>query len=292
MEIKELEYFVAVCEHNNISKAAKKLYISQQGLSRIINKLEEELGVLLFYRTSSKLQLTEYGEYLLERANNLIKSHNGIINDLNTMKERKSGLIKIGLSYGIGVLLPHNIIENYVKQYPNVVLKFREFSDIVCEEEVLNERIDIGFCVAPVDKNKFNIHSTHRHETYFMISEKNPLSKKPYIKFEDISNETYIGFGKDTKGHNIFVQKCLKHGFEPKNNIAITGMESIYRLCRNNAGIGFYVGAINSALPQLEGIKIVKALNEDWFFDVSIVTKRGTYINEVTHIFLKHISKW
>ena len=292
MEIKELEYFVAVCEHNNISKAAKKLYISQQGLSRIINKLEEELGVLLFYRTSSKLQLTEYGEYLLERANNLIKSHNGIINDLNTMKERKSGLIKIGLSYGIGVLLPHNIIENFVKQYPNVVLKFREFSDILCEEEVLNERIDIGFCVAPVDKNKFNIHSTHRHETYFMISEKNPLSKKPYIKFEDISNETYIGFGKDTKGHNIFVQKCLKHGFEPKNNIAITGMESIYRLCRNNAGIGFYVGAINSALPQLEGIIIVKALNEDWFFDVSIVTKRGTYINEVTHIFLKHISKW
>jgi DNA-binding transcriptional LysR family regulator len=273
-------------------KAANKLYISQQGLSIIISKLEQELGVLLFYRSSSKLQLTEYGEFLLERAKVLIKSHDLIKNDLNILKERKSGEIKIGLPYGVGVLLPHDLIENFVRQYPNVVLRFLDFPDKVCEDEVLNERIDIGFCVAPIDQNKFNIHSTHRHETAFMISEKNPLSQKTHINFEELINETYIGFGKDTKGHDIFMQKCLKHGFEPKNNLTVTGMEVIYKLCRNNAGIGFYVGPVGAALPRLEGIKIVKALNEDWFFDVCIVTKKNTYLNEVMHTFLHYIAQW
>ncbi|UWG98937.1 LysR family transcriptional regulator [Dehalobacter sp. DCM] len=289
MEIKELEYFIAVCKYKSISKAANKLYISQQGLSRIINKLEEELQVLLFYRTSASLQLTEYGEFLLKRAQDFLLHHDNIKKDIKIFKERKEGELKIGFSYGVLNMIPQHLIENFVQKYPNVLLKINEYPDKVCEEEVYNEKIDIGFCVSPIDLNKFNVHASHKEQTAFMISEKNPLSEKTHLSFGEIRNERFIAFGKDTKGHDTFIQKCRKAGFEPNIHLSIIEMDLINKLCRNNVGIGFYVGPIPYNIP---GIKIVKAFDEDWSWEICLVTKQNTYTNDIVRCYIDCFSKW
>ena len=72
MDIKTLRYFLQICEDGSFSKASKSLYISQQGLSKSISNLEKEIGVPLFNRTSSGNQLTEYGEYLKNKASTIV----------------------------------------------------------------------------------------------------------------------------------------------------------------------------------------------------------------------------
>ena len=73
MDIKQLEYFAAVVEEGNISSAAKKLHISQPPLSTQIQKLEEDVGCVLFERGSRKIQITEAGNMLYRRAKTLIE---------------------------------------------------------------------------------------------------------------------------------------------------------------------------------------------------------------------------
>lgn len=243
----------------------------------------------MFFRISSTLQLTEYSHFLLKRAEDLLQFHEDIKKDIRSFKERKEGELKIGLSYGIINMLPQNLLEGFLEQYPNVLLKISEYPDQICEEEVFNEKVDIGFCVSPIDINRFIVHYTHKERTAFMISEKNPLSQKMHLSFEEIINERFIAFGKHTKGHDTFIRKCREAGFEPNIHLSIIEMQLIQKLCRNNVGVGFYVGPIPFDIP---GIKIVEALDQDWNWEICLVTKPNTYINDIVRCFIDYFSKW
>lgn len=290
MDIKELEYFRAVCKYNSISKAAGKHYISQQGLSRIINNLEKELQIPLFYRTSHKSEITEYGELLFERTEGLIELFENIKKDIIILKERKEGVLKVGLSYGVLSLLAPTLFEDFLEKYPNVILKINEYPDKICEEEVFNENLDIGFCISPIDINKFIVHYSQREQIALMLSEKNPLSQKEYLNMQDIRNERFIAFGKETKGHEMFARKCREAGFEPIITIATYDMALINRLCRDNVGIAFYAGPV---IPKkhIYGIKIVRSLEKGWFWETCLVSKRDAYLNDICRSFIDFFIK-
>ncbi len=80
MELKQLEFFLVACECGSLGKAAAKLYTSQPNVSKVIRSLEQELGDILFERTSRGLKLTPYGKSIFEYASNIVKNANLITN--------------------------------------------------------------------------------------------------------------------------------------------------------------------------------------------------------------------
>ncbi|MEL7623861.1 MAG: LysR family transcriptional regulator [Clostridiales bacterium] len=80
MELKQLEFFLVACECGSLGKAAAKLYTSQPNVSKVIRTLENELGDILFERTSRGLKLTPYGKSIYEYASNIVKNANLIMN--------------------------------------------------------------------------------------------------------------------------------------------------------------------------------------------------------------------
>ena len=107
MDIRILRYFVAVAEEKSITKAAKKLYISQPALSKQLKELENELELSLFERKGRNIQRTDDGKFLLSQANEIIKLMDKTINNLDKNKEI-SGEIFIGAgeTKGIETILP------------------------------------------------------------------------------------------------------------------------------------------------------------------------------------------
>ncbi|MGB4438342.1 MAG: LysR family transcriptional regulator, partial [Sedimentibacter sp.] len=100
MNTKDLISFLQVCQDGSITKAAKALYITPQGLSKIIINLEQELKIPLFYRTSTGLTQTEYGELLLERAKHIISELDDIEHFFNNFNNI-TGQISLASSYGV-----------------------------------------------------------------------------------------------------------------------------------------------------------------------------------------------
>lgn len=144
MEIRHLRYFVAVAEEQNFTRAAERLYIAQPPLSRQIQQLEDELGVVLFERSSRPLQLTEAGKFLYTHAKRLLAKSA----EIKTMTQRV-GKIERSLSIGFVAttlygLLPR-IIRQFREQHQHVELTLHEMTTSEQIEALKAGKIDVGF---------------------------------------------------------------------------------------------------------------------------------------------------
>ncbi|WP_322403317.1 LysR family transcriptional regulator [Massilia luteola] len=144
MELRHLRYFVAVAEERNFTRAAERLHIAQPPLSRQIQQLEEDLGVVLIEKGVRPLRLTEAGAFFLAHARTLLAQ----VRDLRTMTQR-IGKLERTLSVGFVAstlygLLP-DIIRRYRERHPEVDIALHEMTTVEQLKALKEGRIDVGF---------------------------------------------------------------------------------------------------------------------------------------------------
>jgi DNA-binding transcriptional LysR family regulator len=144
MELRHLRYFVAVAEEKNFTRAAERLHIAQPPLSRQIQQLEEDLGVVLIEKGSRPLRLTEAGQFFLAHARPLLDQ----VRDLKSMTQRV-GKLERTLSVGFVAStlygqLPE-IVRRYREGYPEVEVTLHEMTTVEQLQALKEGRIDVGF---------------------------------------------------------------------------------------------------------------------------------------------------
>ena len=143
------KYFLAVVEEMNITKAAQRLYISQQSLSQHIAKLENKFGVELFYR-SHPLVLTYAGERLVKKLTCLLDLERQINTEMQDILEENRGRLAIGISFTRGKAILPEILPLYHELYPGIELRCYEGNSEELEQKLLQGQIDIMIDSAPV----------------------------------------------------------------------------------------------------------------------------------------------
>ncbi len=193
MELRELKYFLAVAREQNISKAAESLFITQPNLSRQMQNLEKEIGQQLFIRGTKKITLTEAGQLLRKRAEEIIELYNQTEAELHTPITDISGDIYIGggESYVMGLIA--KAAHSVRSEYPNV--KFHLFSG---DSGTISERldkglIDFGIFIEPFDLSKYDHMRLPLYDTWGVIMRKDSLlAEKEHITPEDLWDKPII----------------------------------------------------------------------------------------------------
>jgi DNA-binding transcriptional LysR family regulator len=141
LNITALACYLIVCDTKNFTQAAKKCYISPQGVSKTIKKLEQELGCQLFYRTHQGLELTESGAALQIRAQNIVEEASLLREDLAQIAGRHH---KIGLGIAMGTLqvMGRSFIEQIQELLVIEGLTSVDSMDLMCESEVAAQRYE------------------------------------------------------------------------------------------------------------------------------------------------------
>ncbi|MBC3886237.1 LysR family transcriptional regulator [Undibacterium griseum] len=144
MEFRHLRYFVAVAEEKNFTRASERLFIAQPPLSRQIQQLEEELGVILFEKGSRPLRLTEAGKFFYAHAQKILNK----VADVKSMTQRV-GKIERTLSMGFVAstlygMLPR-IIRLFRTQHPAIEISLHEMTTMEQIQALKEGRIDVGF---------------------------------------------------------------------------------------------------------------------------------------------------
>lgn len=111
MQLRSLEIFVTVVEKNGFTKAAENLYVGQPTISKTIRKLEQELNVTLFDRSSKKIQLTDEGKALYQKSKDILGEVYSIPDCLNELSSVIRGEVKVGIPQIIGtIFFPKSLV--------------------------------------------------------------------------------------------------------------------------------------------------------------------------------------
>lgn len=191
MEFRMLQYFLAVVQEENISRAAEVLHITQPTLSRQMAQLEEELGSQLFIR-GKHLALTNAGVMLRRRAEEVVSLVDKIENEFHNQQEI-GGIISIG-SGGLNAsqMLPA-VMDGFRKKYPKVQFQLYTNSAEYIKERLEQGLLDFGLLLEPVDVTKFDYLRMEKKEKWgLLLRTGHPLAKKEYITPPDLMDEPLI----------------------------------------------------------------------------------------------------
>lgn len=189
MELRVLNYFLAVAREENITKAAQMLHVSQPSLSRQMMQLEEELGVKLFVRSNHNISLTENGMLLKRRAQELLSLADKTRREFLQKETELAGEISIGSGEFLSTNEIARIMVAFRKEHP--LVKFRIYSGNADNIEDYIERghLDLGVMGNPIDIRKYEFVSIPVKEKWGVLVRKDSeLAQKEYIQPEDLLN--------------------------------------------------------------------------------------------------------
>ncbi len=150
MNFRNLQYFLRAAEEKNITRAAQKLYISQQSLSGHIARLEEELGVSLFER-GGELKLSYAGERLYLLAQRICSLEQEILRETGEISDRRRGKLRLGISYTCGRAILPRLLPEFRAGHPQVEISLMEGNHQKLNEWLASGEIDVVLGYAPID---------------------------------------------------------------------------------------------------------------------------------------------
>lgn len=192
MEIRVLEYFIAIAEYKSITSAANAIHISQSTLSRQIMDLEEKLGVTLFERGKREITLTEDGEFLLQRAREIV--------DLAFDTEEKihagqslSGNIRIGIGEASVNELILNSMKHIINNSPNIILDYRTLDADKIFQAIDKDLLDFGIIWTNDNISKYEfIDLPYENHWGAVINKNDSLCNKEELVAADLRHRNLI----------------------------------------------------------------------------------------------------
>ena len=218
VDLKLLDIFVVIAQEKSFTRAALRLNTSQPPLSKAISKLEHQLKVKLFHRTTRKVTLTPEGAALLNQANVLKNSINQSLQTIYNTFSSFNNTIRIGgttLSY---LKIIPSLINLIAQKHADIELKTFELSNNMIIDKLLNGELDIGFILLPTKHKDLTIQHLECHTMKLAVSSQFHLPQNKKVNLSFFKDECFIM-------HNRFVNPgmfdeivycCQQANFEPK----------------------------------------------------------------------------
>ena len=286
MELRVLQYFIAVAKEQNISAAAKLLHLTQPTLSRQLKELEEELGKKLMIRTNRKIILTEDGLLLQKRAEEILDLVKRTEKEVTRCDDTISGDIYIGAAETDGVRQITRQMTELQKEHP--AIRFHIFSGDgtdVCER-LEKGLLDFGILLGDIDKTKYSYIKLPAKNTWGVLMQSgSPLAKRDSVTPKDLQDKPLIVSG---RAQNLLYHWMQK---EPTDlNIAAT-----YNLIYNASllveeGMG-YAFALDKLVKE-EGRSICfRPLNPSMELDMYLVWKKSRLFSKAAELLKDRLCK-
>lgn len=193
MELRVLQYFLAVTREQSISGAAESLYLSQPTLSRQLKELEEELGKQLFIRGSRRVTLTEEGMILRKRAQEIMELVKKVEDEISQSDELVAGDITVGTGETDGVRFLARAAQNLQKDCPLIHLHIVSGDKATVIEDLDRGLIDFGIIFGDVDVSKYeHISLPYKDIWGVMMRRDSPLAEKDEITAADLMDKPLI----------------------------------------------------------------------------------------------------
>ncbi len=256
MDVKDLRFFRQVYEERSINKASKLLFITPQGLSKVIHHLEEELGARLFERSANGMLPTESGTYLYENSTRLLEQFDEITIGIRQIQERNQRM-KIGFSCGVLNVFPFQKLEEYQRRNSRIRIQWEEAANQEIIRKVCQGSLDVGFVIGQITDPELWAQEMFRKKMNVIVYEGHPFYEKESLSIKDLRDQPLVTLNEKYYSYHSLLQRCRDFGFTP--SIVAKTMESrvIYHFCRQKIGLGIDAD-IHRDQIMLDGLKLLE----------------------------------
>lgn len=238
--LRQLQVFIAVAHHQNLTKAADDLSMSQSAASSALKELEERYDIQLFDRIGKRLQLNEQGQFVRDKAEALLAQAKEL--DASLLKHAEAGPINVGATLSIGNYLAVRLIAQYIENHPesHISLHVANTHDIV--EKVLNYELDVGLIEGDINHHDLAITPWRTDKLAIFCRPEHPLAaiqqQQGFISEGDLTAAKWIMREPGSGTRQAFER--VMHGLLPQLHIVLElqHTEAIKRAVEAGLGIG------------------------------------------------------
>jgi DNA-binding transcriptional LysR family regulator len=254
VELRQLRAFVAVAEARHFGQAAQRLPMAQSALSQVIRKLEAELGVSLFTRTTRSVELTSAGRFLHTEAVRILTDVADATRGVRRLAAGRHGLLRLGLTGTVALSHLPEIVRTLRRELPDVALQIQ--TDLLTPDQCDQLRagsLDLGVLRPPAAGGEIDVLALADEPLVLAVPLDHPLASQPAIAMDDLEDTSFIMYGNHASAVNAAVTRsCREAGFLPRSEHVAPGTAALLALV--SAGLGVSLVPAGARRLSLENV--------------------------------------
>ena len=237
MNLRELEYLIAVDEELHFHRAAERCFVSQPTLSGQLKKLEQELGVLLVERNNRQVAMTEAGKAVVKHARKVFDETNAIKDISNYFKDPMVGDIRVGIIPTIAPYLLPIIMPHLNKHFAQLKIWLYEYQTHVLLDKLQKSKLDCLILALPIEDHEFTEVDLFREPFRLAINKNQDLAKMKHINMGNLAEQELVLLeeGHCLRGH--ILDACLLAGVKEQGQYQATSLETLRHMVGENIGM-------------------------------------------------------
>jgi DNA-binding transcriptional LysR family regulator len=240
MELRHIRYFVAVAEERSFTKAAERLLVAQSPLSQQIRKLEREIGVELFARTTRTVSLTYAGRVFYDRVRQVLEASAEAVDATRKAARGEFGKLSVGFTGAATYELLPVIMRAYADRHPDVTLEVKSDMDTPQQvEALLDGRLAVGVLRPPVAAAGLAVEVLRHEPVVVLLASRHPAAVHRELDLADLRDEAFISYNNNPPASMYLLMKsaCESAGFVPRIKHVVANSSALVALVAADMGI-------------------------------------------------------
>ncbi|WP_334071514.1 MULTISPECIES: LysR family transcriptional regulator [Paenibacillus] len=289
MELRQLQYTLQIAEERNFSRAADKLHIAQPSLSQQLSKLEQELGVKLFQRNTSTVELTHAGASFIEHARKIMDAVEQLRQEMDDISQLRAGRVVIGSMPITGSHLLPYVLPAFKAAYPDIQVNLLEDTSLNLEKLTAGGGTDLSLLSLPLQEPTLTYEAIGEEMIDLAVPPDHRLAALEHqaggISLAELKEEPFIVLKKGQGFRKITIDLCKSAGFEPNVVFESNNIETVQSLVAAGMGITLVPRFIARA-KRSELIPVYVPLASSPSRTLVIAYRKGRYLSKAAEAFI------
>jgi DNA-binding transcriptional LysR family regulator len=286
LDVQTLRYFVEVARQQGFTRASESLHVTQPAISKAVKALEEELGAPLLLRERRRVQLTDAGRVVLERALGVLDSLRVIREEVVELAGLRRGRLRIGVPPIVGVAFFPPLLAEFHQAYPGIVLELREEGSHHIEALVSNREVDVGAVVLPTDEKAFGTMPFARDQLRAVLHPSHPLARRRALALRELEGTPFVLYRPDFALHGHILDACRRSGFKPTVVNESSHWDFIVAMVAANIGVGLLPQTLCRQLDHRQ-VCSVRMTEPVIPWNVALIWRRDRHLPPATRAWLE-----
>lgn len=282
MNLRDLQYLVALAEHRHFGHAAEACFVSQPTLSTQIRKLEDELGVTLIERTSREALLTDAGRDIVRRARHVLHEVEQIRNVARRASDPDTATVRLGIFPTLGpYLLPHIVPPLHARFARLELLLVEEKTEQVLEG-LRSGRLDAGIVALPVPDEHLHVEFLFEEPFVLAVPRGHRLAPKRALRLPDLAGENLLLLEDGHCLRDQALEVCQLAGASERRGFRATSLETLRQMVAAGVGITLLPTlAVQPSVAQAPNVQLVEFAGQPPHRRIAMLWRKSSAISDL-----------